>query len=220
MKKDSMKMKNTFSLLIPIFIALVFTGNCHRNKIGKQYKAQPSVVAEGKIALVHENHIVKRFGFVDEKAFLNKFEEKFKNLQGIEMISFRESRKKIQEAKLDTELAKINFHDPIGIKTNSAFLTKLSTVLGTDKILVVYSDEDAFPLTSTLLLIGGGFYYQTTNGHGRGIFHSVSLIDLKNSNLLFQEFVSWEITPLDGPARGKTLGSILIDGLANAKDVN
>lgn len=89
-----MKMKNTFSLLIPIFIALVFTGNCHRNKIGKQYKAQPSVVAEGKIALIHENHIVKRFGFVDEKAFLNKFEEKFKNLQGIEMISFRESRKK------------------------------------------------------------------------------------------------------------------------------
>ncbi|MBW9233016.1 hypothetical protein ACT54M_07430 [Leptospira santarosai] len=49
---------------------------------------------------------------------------------------------------------------------------------------------------------------------------SVSLIDLKNSNLLFQEFVSWEIAPLDGPARGKTLGSILIDGLANAKDVN
>ncbi|EQA53301.1 hypothetical protein LEP1GSC052_0851 [Leptospira kmetyi serovar Malaysia str. Bejo-Iso9] len=170
--------------------------------------------------MIHENHIVKRFGFVDERAFLNKFEDKFKDLPGIEMISFRESRKKIQDAKLDTELTKINFHDPIAVKANSALLAKLSSTLGTDKILVVYSDEDAFPLSSTILMIGSGFFYETTNGNGRGIFHSASLVDLKNSNLLFQEFTSREVSPQAGPARGKGLGSVLINGLANAKDAN
>ncbi|TGK23662.1 hypothetical protein [Leptospira stimsonii] len=215
-----MKLKNTYQVLIPILMIATFFGNCNRFRIGKQYKPQPTLSIEGKVALIHENHSVKKYGYIDEKIFLTEFENELKNINGLEFVSFRESRKKIQEMKLDPELVKINLHDPIAIKANPALLAKLSESLGTNYAIVIYSDEGAFPLLDTLMVFSSGAFISNTIGNGRGIFHSASVIQLKSSELLFQEFVSSEDSPVRGPARGRKLASVLVDGLISAKAAN
>lgn len=215
-----MKLKNTYQVLIPILMIATFFGNCNRFRIGKQYKPQPTLSIEGKVALIHENHAVKKYGYIDEKIFLTEFENELKNINGLEFVSFRESRKKIQEMKLDPELVKINLHDPIAIKANPALLAKLSESLGTNYAIVIYSDEGAFPLLDTLMVFSSGAFISNTIGNGRGIFHSASVIQLKSSELLFQEFVSSEDSPVRGPARGRKLASVLVDGLISAKAAN
>ncbi|AOP34452.1 hypothetical protein A0128_11690 [Leptospira tipperaryensis] len=215
-----MKLKNTYQILIPILMIATFFGNCYRFRIGKQYKPQPTLSIEGKVALIHENHAVKKYGYIDEKIFLTEFENELKEVKGLEIVSFRESRKKIQEMKLDPELVKINLHDPIAIKANPALLAKLSESLGTNYAIVIYSDEGAFPLLDTLMVFSSGAFISNTMGNGRGIFHSASVIQLKSSELLFQEFVSSEDSPVRGPARGRKLASVLVNGLISAKAAN
>ncbi|MBM9500574.1 hypothetical protein JWG44_09980 [Leptospira sp. 201903071] len=215
-----MKLKTACQILILILVAMTFLPNCHRFRIGKQYKPQPVVKLDGKVALIHENHIAKRFGFVDEKVFLSKFEDELKDAKGLEIIPFRESRKRILDAKLDSELQKINLHDPVSLKANPVLLSKLGQALGTENVVVVYSDEDAFPLNDSLFMFSGAFYYSSRTGIGRGLFHVATLIQLKSSELLFQEFVSSEEAPIGGPGRGKNLASILVDGLLSAKEAN
>ncbi|TGL76117.1 hypothetical protein EHQ83_18690 [Leptospira yasudae] len=219
-QKDCMKLKKHILFLILIPVAVFFLSNCHRFRVGKQFKAQPTIQLEGKIALVHENHLVKRYGFVDEKIFLKEFEEELKGEKGIELVSFRESRKRIQDAKLDSDLVKINLHDPVALKANPAVLAKLASALGTDNVIVVYSDEDAFPKSDSFMYFGSGAVISTSVGHGRGIFHSISLIQLKSADLIFQEFISSEDSPVNGPGRGRKLASILVDGLLSAKAAN